>query len=454
LSSRDISVIIGSSLRPKSIPILLARRPTNLPVNKEDNMKKKPCRNIYDSCIEEDDTSANSVVECSPIINDTDVKSNQNEEEREDRPQRMTRSQAKRKLVQESASLQEKKKRRSVNDNCKRGSKTLKQNNVKEDVEKESSSQYVITPSPAIFPPTTSRIDNVKDIAIDLNPYEEFALQMNEKCQSTQSSGRRPELPSGVRSILCPYLKWCSLANSSYSGSDSKVQTRGMNALERHGSLFPCGCSFLYDDACGIINIESYLASYLDEYIESLKENEFNIGQVSRTIFPLYLRTASGDEFRKRMRKHDLSMFQRLFGAENNSSLSRCKESDKDQTSHPSTISTSLFARDRFRFYMDYFYRYERLDPKGLPVVTPNIRAVLVDWLIEVAAEYNLGSITLHTAVGLVDRCLASEKCELVKSSSSSDKWKKSSENTGNGAFLKKKKCLVVTRKTIQLLGW
>src|SRR4051794_36495539 len=39
--------------------------------------------------------------------------------------------------------------------------------------------------------------------------------------------------------------------------------------------------------------------------------------------------------------------------------------------------------------------------------VNPNMRAILVDWLVEVAEEYNLSSDTLYLCVNYVDRYLA-----------------------------------------------
>jgi hypothetical protein len=39
--------------------------------------------------------------------------------------------------------------------------------------------------------------------------------------------------------------------------------------------------------------------------------------------------------------------------------------------------------------------------------ITPNMRAILVDWLVEVAEEYNLRQVTLFTSVNYIDRCLA-----------------------------------------------
>ena len=41
------------------------------------------------------------------------------------------------------------------------------------------------------------------------------------------------------------------------------------------------------------------------------------------------------------------------------------------------------------------------------PDIMPPMRAILIDWLVEVAQEYKLHSETLFQAVGLVDRYLS-----------------------------------------------
>ena len=41
------------------------------------------------------------------------------------------------------------------------------------------------------------------------------------------------------------------------------------------------------------------------------------------------------------------------------------------------------------------------------PDVTPDMRSILVDWLIEVAQEYKLQQETLHLSVRLIDRFLS-----------------------------------------------
>lgn len=67
----------------------------------------------------------------------------------------------------------------------------------------------------------------------------------------------------------------------------------------------------------------------------------------------------------------------------------------------------------------DYYYFWLKLQvkPKQRPLpdymekvqkdVTPTMRGVLVDWLVEVAEEYTLLSETLHLTVSYIDRFLS-----------------------------------------------
>lgn len=41
------------------------------------------------------------------------------------------------------------------------------------------------------------------------------------------------------------------------------------------------------------------------------------------------------------------------------------------------------------------------------PDITPNMRTILVDWLVEVAEEYKLNTETLYLAVNYMDRFLS-----------------------------------------------
>lgn len=62
-------------------------------------------------------------------------------------------------------------------------------------------------------------------------------------------------------------------------------------------------------------------------------------------------------------------------------------------------------------FLYPFVQREKRPDPNYMEAlqtdIMPAMRAILIDWLVEVAQEYKLHSETLFQAVGLVDRYLS-----------------------------------------------
>lgn len=69
------------------------------------------------------------------------------------------------------------------------------------------------------------------------------------------------------------------------------------------------------------------------------------------------------------------------------------------------------------------------------PDLTPRMRGILIDWLIELSEEYNLSHASLHLAITLVDKTLASGPLE----------------EDGDGGL---KAGLLVSRIMLQCLGW
>eukprot|EP00536_Pseudo-nitzschia_multiseries_P000108 jgi/Psemu1/177866/e_gw1.2.282.1 len=69
------------------------------------------------------------------------------------------------------------------------------------------------------------------------------------------------------------------------------------------------------------------------------------------------------------------------------------------------------------------------------PQLTPKMRSILIDWLIELSEHFSFGPSTLHLAVTLVDRVLASE------------------HDTDEDDGTKDTRCYVIPRDRFQLLG-
>jgi hypothetical protein len=387
----------------------------------------------------------------------------------------------------------------------------------------------IITPSPALLHQTKAKLPqaNVTDVATGLLFTREKSGRASTSCLSSLSSSSRfnkrtsasaisihypeLELPPGVQSILCPYMKEHVTMRRTAIANESKVVKR-LEMDSGDTTMAPCSCAFIYNDSSGIVNIESYLATYSQEYIASLYENEFNLEYVPENFFPENLRSNAGDDASASSdfkisssvkssdkdsesdssrfsigsdEKRKSPRFQSSKSNDDSPSLDAMSGRDSDATSihdndesssfsslspsasHSSDASPSssfscsqskasssrsrvdTLSRQRFQYYMNYVARLQqqrRSDRNSL--ITSPIRAVLVDWLIEVAEEYRLGGVTLHTAVGLVDRCLANVNCRLVKDvmvEQWDDDWSK------KGC---KGRQLIIDRKTVQLLGW
>ena len=75
------------------------------------------------------------------------------------------------------------------------------------------------------------------------------------------------------------------------------------------------------------------------------------------------------------------------------------------------TIPLTAFSKEKNRANPNYISRQRDINP--------NMRAILVDWLVEVVEEYRLTTDTLYLTINLVDRFLSTthitrEKLQLV----------------------------------------
>jgi ligand-binding SRPBCC domain-containing protein len=140
------------------------------------------------------------------------------------------------------------------------------------------------------------------------------------------------------------------------------------------------------------------------------------------------------------------------------SASSSASTSSTTVTSSSSSSSTSTVQYAPFEKQMNYIHRHEYL--------TPGTRSILIDWLIDVAAECSLESVTLGCAVGLVDRCLAvCDYRQRVDLDNSFTHKRSDSDSSGNGSDIESDCAsestgtsddgmLVIGSNTLQLLGW
>jgi hypothetical protein len=80
------------------------------------------------------------------------------------------------------------------------------------------------------------------------------------------------------------------------------------------------------------------------------------------------------------------------------------------------------------------------------PDLTPKMRSILVDWIIELSEHFNFGPTTLHLAVTLVDKVLA---CGPLSMTEDSDGDESESDDEDES----KTNCFLISRERFQLLG-
>ncbi|GFH57446.1 hypothetical protein CTEN210_13922 [Chaetoceros tenuissimus] len=352
--------------------------------------------------------------------------------------------------------------------------------NTQEHVSKKQKRNSLITPSPVPLPaPKKKLVQSCDNVATDLQ-FESVAQRTRSKIDNSSSSSSsrfssedtasiatsKSQLPPGVKSIVCPFI--------------SKCQQRKPCSSSVNGS---CGCPFNYNHNSSHMLTESYLSSYSSEYIASLYEKELDLEFVRENFFPLHLRNTTEEDSESqqpsakiRRRSPRLLEAKKQSGEDSEATIEidfalrpvknfttfyKSDTSEMNSESSISNLSESVdetssgfsFNRKRFDYYMNYLSRQKK--GEGRDVMTAQIREVLVDWMIEVSGEYKLSNMTLHTAIGLVDRCLANENFEMVRNSVH-DIWDEDSSCSNSSSSSSSKesgRTLCIDRRSVQLLG-
>jgi hypothetical protein len=184
------------------------------------------------------------------------------------------------------------------------------------------------------------------------------------------------------------------------------------------------------EDACSSKALSaSYIQTYGKEYCQYMKDNEtpivpeaVSIGTTTtrRTSRPatgrninLFENDGSPDEYSSPDSSHQTPARRRVWGSLDTSGLSPIK-----------AVESSRF--------LDY-----------QPDLTPKMRAILMDWIIELSEHFNFGHSTLHLACTLIDQVLS---CGPLSFDEDDD------DDSGNDVE-SKTNCFLISRDRFQLLG-
>ena len=184
-----------------------------------------------------------------------------------------------------------------------------------------------------------------------------------------------------------------------------------------------CACG--QDDCTANALTSSFIHSYGKEYWQHLKDIE------EPAIFPPSPTSSTGSRSRR------LGFYSPDAG------------DDCDDAQSTATAETPEYNRDWV------FLNPEAVDSPQLnesttylpyqPDLTPKMRSILVDWIIELSEHFNFGPTTLHLAVTLVDKVLA---CGPIRIDEDSDDDADSDEEEES-----KTNCFLISRERFQLLG-
>jgi len=295
---------------------------------------------------------------------------------------------------------------------------------------KLSTTSTLVTPSP--LPPSTKH--RLKLTKINLGLLKDDIQNESQNQSQNKKKTKEQQTPPHIPKIICPLQLL-------------KKQTQKQNNKSCTSHSCPCPCAFQYNKCDSKSLTEAYLATYDEDYHDSLIEMETQplpTGTHSAFFSPSS-KPSSASTSRPSSPNSPLSSSSESdssFYNSSNNSLRRSKrlmrKQSSDETSEkakctkpkvkkssPASASSSISSRSSksiqssqassspqssssdnstvqytpFATQMNYMDRHEGLSPKQ--------RKVLIDWLIDVVEEMKLQSITLACAVGLVDRCLS-----------------------------------------------
>lgn len=300
-------------------------------------------------------------------------------------------------------------------------------------------------PAAAKTHPQPKRSKTLSSLSVEPS-HEESVTQASTKTRSqrpklnhvTPSPTQNPSSPAFSFSSPVPKRKGARVFEYSSKVPKGVIDIYPSKPPAAMCSSSGCGCR---DDACSAKALTAtFIQVYGQEYCQYMKDHEDSIITPSS---PIASRTSSPASAASH---HSVnSADSHLFNSPDQSSGASVDGSSVVSQETPSrrrvwsSIDTSNLVAVRAvesTRHLDY-----------QPDLTPKMRAILVDWIIELSEHFNFGPSTLHLACTLVDQVLACGPLSFEDEGEEESRW-----DAEDGAE-SKTNCFLISRDRFQLLG-
>lgn len=204
------------------------------------------------------------------------------------------------------------------------------------------------------------------------------------------------------------------------------------HATNRH-----CVCE---EVACSARSLTaSYMQTYGKEYFQHMKDNEEPIVLPSSTSLPS--RGSRSSRSRRTAEKASDGLPRSPHTSSSNSSmgssiLSHQTPNHRRDWVHIDTTNLSVTKPTESTTFLDY-----------QPELTPKMRSILMDWIIELSEHFHFSPRTLHLAITLIDKVLSCGPLSPDEEDSEENVW-----DVDDGSQ-SKTNCFLIARDSFQLLG-
>jgi hypothetical protein len=223
-----------------------------------------------------------------------------------------------------------------------------------------------------------------------------------------------------------------------YPSKDSVVLTKLGNS---HAC---CSC---HQDVCSSNSLSaSFIQKYGQEYCQLMKENEESIiAPSSPHSLGSSTHTSHAGAPLPSVASEDSHIFQSPVPSTGGSTVVGSSPGSQEETPHHRRVWTNVDTSNlsavkavESKRFLDY-----------QPDLTPKMRAILMDWIVELSEHFNFGPSTLHLACTLVDQVLACGPLSFEDEKEEEDESRWETDDGGES----KTYCFLISRERFQLLG-